>query len=135
MASGLAGINCILKIGTDILYEARNVTFNNTRESIEDTARDTTTGYKSFIGGLGEWSVEGEIVKKYPVSTAAEAVKTAFLANSNLSNVQVLDSQGNGFKGDVAVTNYTENQPNADVVTISFTFSGRGTPTEVVSFT
>lgn len=135
MATGLAGISCILKVGTDVLTEARNVTFNNTRESIEDTARDTVTGYKSFIGGLGEWSIEFELVKKYPVSTAAAAVKTAFLANTTLSNVSVLDSEGNGFKGDTAVTNYTENQPNADVVTISVTLSGRGTPTEVINFT
>lgn len=130
MASGNAGFRSVLKIGSDTIFEFRNTSFNCTRGEIEDTARDTD-GWKSFVAGLGEWEISGELVVKYPASTAAETILAAFLAGTNVEDVQMTDASGYGWIGDVAITNCSEEHPFEDVVTRSVTMKGRGAPVRV----
>jgi len=130
MASGHAGFSAVLKIGGEEVTEAKDVTVNLTRSEIEDTARDTN-GWRSFIAGLAEWTIEFNLLKKYPRSTPASAIETAFLNGTILTNVRVEDAEGYGITGDAVVTDYTEEQPYEDVVANSITLRGRGEPTQV----
>ena len=109
---------------------AKDVTLNMTRSEIEDTARDTN-GWRSYIPGLAEWTIDFMLLKKYPESTAMAAIRTAFINGTVLATVQIVDSSGYGWTGDVAVTNFTENQPYEDALAIDCTFRGRGVPTQV----
>lgn len=130
MSTGQAGFDCTITIGGVEIGEAKDVTVNLTRSEIEDTARDTN-GWRSYIAGLAEWTIEFNLLKKYPRSTAAQAIETAFVNGTVLTNVRMLDKEGFGWSGDVVVTDYSENQPYEDVVANSVTFRGRGVPTQV----
>lgn len=129
-AVGQAGFSCVLKVGGVTVGEAKDVNLTLQRGEVEDTARDTN-GFRSYIPGLGEWNIEFTLLKKYPESAVMGAIRTAFMAAAVLEDVEMIDASGYGWGGDVAVTNFSENQPFEDAVAISVTFRGRGIPEQI----
>jgi predicted secreted protein len=132
MAVGQAGFSCVLTVGGVLVGEARDVKINMSRGEVEDSARDTG-GFRSFIPGLGEWSLEFMLLKKSPESSAMAAIRAAFLAGTVVEDVRMVDDFNNGWEGDVAVTNFSENQPYEDAVAIDVTFRGRGVPVQITN--
>jgi len=132
MGVGQAGFSCVLSIGGVEVGEAKDVKINMSRGEVEDSARDTG-GFRSFIPGLGEWSLEFMLLKKDPESSAMAAIRAAFLAGTVVEDVRMVDDFNNGWEGDVAVTNFSENQPYEDAVAIDVTFRGRGVPVQITN--
>lgn len=129
-AEGQAGFSCSLKVGGVSVGEAKEVNLDLKRGEVEDTARDTN-GFRSFIPGLGEWSITFTLLKKYPESAVMDQIREAFLAADVLEDVEMVDKQGYGWGGDVAVTNFSEKQPFDNAVAVDVTFRGRGIPTQI----
>ena len=129
-AAGQAGFDCTLFVDSNELTDGKDVTVNLKRGEIDDTARDTN-GWRSRIPGLGEWSIDVTLIKKFPASTAAAALETAFYAGTIISEVKALDKNGYGLKGECSVVDFTEKQPYENVVEISVKLSGHGIPTKI----
>ena len=125
---GQAGFEGIMKIDGTEVDIVQDTDINMTRDEIEDTARDTGS-FKSFINGLGEWSIDFTIIWKRG-KAIMDVIETAFLNGEILENVDILDKDGFGFNGDFSITNYSTGQPLQGAVTTNVTFKGRGAPTK-----
>ncbi len=128
--SGQAGVDCVLKVGANEVVEARDVTVTVQVQTVEDTSR-ASDGWKSFIAGLGTWSVSFNAVSARPWSTSLTALKTSFVAREPVEDVTMTDAEGYGWSGEVIVTQFAESQPLTGVVTVSVTLQGRGAPEQV----
>lgn len=128
--SGQAGVDCVLKVGANEVVEARDVAISVEVQPVEDTSR-TSDGWRSFIAGLGTWSVSFHAVSARPWSTSLTALKTSFAAREPVEDVTMTDAEGFGWTGEVIVTEFAESQPIGGVVTIAVSLQGRGAPEQV----
>ena len=131
-----AGFNGTLYIGTqgngdsasDEICDAKDVTINLTGETFETSSR-CTAPWKSFIAGWREWSVDFTLVHENN-KAAIDAIEAAFLAGTAIS-VRLIDEDGDGYYGDVIVTNFTREEPMGDAMGRSVTLQGTGAPTVI----
>jgi len=130
--AGMAGFDCVLKIGGTEVGIAQDVDVSMTRDEIEDTTR-ANVGWKSFIAGLAEGTITFTLLNDRPNDTAGiiAAVQAAFMAGTVIEDVEFLDRDGYGWKSDVAVTEFSRGEPLNDAVTFSTTFRVRGIPEEI----
>ena len=124
-----AGFDCEISIGGVTVGLASDVTINMSTGSIDVTTRDNT-GWRDFISGLSEWSVDFTLLSDRPNDQIA-AIETAFLNKTDLTDVEMVDGDGYGWNGTVRVIDYTKNEALEDGVNYSVTFQGRGAPTAV----
>lgn len=113
----------------------RDVTLNLSRNEIDDTSR-TARGWRSRLAGLAEWGADYEMVYNTE-NTAWGKIRDSFLDNTVIE-VLILDGDiaidgQQGIRGNVFVTEFSEEQPLEDVISNSCTMVGNGEPTWVQS--
>jgi predicted secreted protein len=131
-----AGFDGTMYIGTqgqgasasNELCDVRDATINLTGETFETSSR-CTAPWKSFVPGWLEWSVDFTIVHENN-KAVIDSIEAAFLARTTIS-VRMIDEDGDGYYGDVIVTNFTREEPLADAMGRSITFQGTGAPTVI----
>lgn len=131
-AKAMAGKDLLLGIwnddGTAILAVGgqQSLTINRSADTVEITSKDTDGGWKSYIAGMKEWSIDtdGIYVKD---DESHKILSKAFDAGDPVC-VKVYDNkEKKGMFGGLAViTDYPIEAPYDDSVTYSMTFTGMG---------
>lgn len=136
-AQAVAGKDILLCVfdstGANLLAIAgqQGLTINRSADTIEITSKDTTGGWKGYLAGMKEWSIDNDGL--YVASDAAhKALSTAF-QNSDPVCVKVINSKEKKgmFGGLASVTEYTVEAPYDDAMTYSITLSGIGALTDL----
>ena len=107
---------------------ARDVTINLTSDPIDVTSRDSAP-WKDYIPGLREWSVSFNAVY-INTDSALDALEAAYIAGTILS-VRLIDNDGDGYYGDIIVTEFSREEPLADGMSRTVTMTGKKTPTRI----
>lgn len=114
----------------------QSLTINRTAESIEISSKDTEGGWKSYIAGMKEWSVDNDGVYVAD-SHSHKALSTAFEDSQpvciKIVRREQTTSDGSTtvtykdlFGGLAAVTDYTLEAPYDDAMTYSISLAGNG---------
>ena len=136
-AKAMAGKDLLLAIwnddGTEILAISgqQSLTINRSADTIEITSKDTDGGWKSYIAGMKEWSIDtdGIFVKN---DESHSVLSAAFEAGDPVC-IKVYDNKAKKgmFGGLAVITDYPIEAPYDDSVTYSLTFSGQGKLTDL----
>lgn len=128
----MAGKDMLLGIwnadGTKILAVGgqQSLTINRSADTVEITSKDTDGGWKSYIAGTKEWSIDtdGIFVKD---DESHKILSAAFDAGDPVC-IKVYDNKAKKgmFGGLAIVTDYPIEAPYDDSVTYSMTFTGMG---------
>lgn len=128
----MAGKDMLLGIwnadGTAILAVGgqQSLTINRSADTVEITSKDTDGGWKSYIAGTKEWSIDtdGIFVKD---DESHKILSAAFDAGDPVC-IKVYDNKAKKgmFGGLAIVTDYPIEAPYDDSVTYSMTFTGMG---------
>lgn len=124
------GVDILLKVkrssGTaEVVAGQRNATLNRAKDTIETTNK-TTGGWKTFLPGLKEWSVDADGV--YVIDGEGyELLEDAF--NNDTPIIIELGEAGSGelgFTGEAILTEFPIECPYDDTCTYSITLQGSG---------
>ena len=136
-AKAVAGKDILLAVfnstGDKLLAVAgqQGLTINRSKDSIEVTAKDTKGGYKSFIGGMKEWSIDndglyvGDDESHKTLSKAFDEDELVCLKVINQKTEKAL------FGGLAMISDYPIEAPYDDAVTYSITLQGNGPLTDL----
>lgn len=132
LAKAIAGKDIILSIwdatGSKLLAIAgqQGLTINRDKDTIEVTAKDSHGGWKQFLGGLKEWSIDNDGV--YVRSDDShKLLKAAFDGDDPiLIKVTNKKAQTDMFGGLALVTSYPIEAPYDDAVTYTISLQGTG---------
>lgn len=133
----VAGKDILLAIfdstGTDLLAVAgqQGLTINRSKDSIEVTSKDTVGGWKSYIGGMKEWSIENDGL--YVGDDASHKALTKAFNEDELVCLKVINQKEKKalFGGLAIVSDYPIEAPYDDAVTYSITLEGNGPLTDL----
>jgi TP901-1 family phage major tail protein len=132
LANAMAGKDIILSIwdatGSQLLAVAgqQGLTINRDKDTIEVTSKDTQGGWKQYLGGFKEWSIDndGVYVRSHD---SHKQLKEAFEGDDPvLIKVTNQKQQTDMFGGLAIVTSYPIEAPYDDAVTYSVTLTGTG---------
>lgn len=136
-AKAVAGKDILLAVfnstGDKLLAVAgqQGLTINRSKDSIEVTAKDTKGGYKSYIGGMKEWSIDndglyvGDDESHKTLSKAFDEDELVCLKVINQKTEKAL------FGGLAMISDYPIEAPYDDAVTYSITLQGNGPLTDL----
>jgi TP901-1 family phage major tail protein len=130
--NAIAGKDIILSIwdstGSKLLAIAgqQGLTINRDKDTIEVTAKDSHGGWKQFLGGLKEWSIDNDGV--YVRSDDShKLLKAAFNGDDPiLIKVTNQKTQKDMFGGLAILTSYPIEAPYDDAVTYTASLQGTG---------
>lgn len=119
------GSQCLAVAGQQGLSIARGA------ESIEVTSKDTVGGWKSFITGMKEWSIDNDGLYILD-SNSHKALSTAF-ENGDPVCLRIDDRKHTKplFGGLACITQYDLEAPYDDSMTYSISFQGMGALTDL----
>lgn len=117
------GVDIQLKVGTTFLGGQRGATLNQSTETIETTSK-STGGWKEFVSSFREWSIDCDGLLP-DTDTSFTALKTAYNAGTTIE-VSLVDADGDGYKGNVIITDFPLEYPYDDTATYSVTLQGTG---------
>ncbi len=131
-AAKIAGKDIILAVfditGEDLLAISgqQGLTINRSADSIEVSSKDTVGGWKSFISGMKEWSIDNDGLY-VPDSGSHKALGVAF-SNSDPVCIKVINKKTSKamFGGLAYITDYGLEAPYDDAMTYSITLEGNG---------
>lgn len=131
-AKAMAGKDLLLAIwnadGTEILAVGgqKSLTINRSADTVEITSKDTEGGWKSYIAGMKEWSIDTDGI--YVKNDESHAILSAAFDAGDPVCVKVYDNKRKKgmFGGLAVITDYPIEAPYDDSVTYSLTFSGMG---------
>lgn len=132
LQKALAGKDIILSIwdvtGSTLLAVAgqQGLTINRDKDTIEVTSKDTEGGWKEFLGGFKEWSIDNDGI--YVRSNDShKQLRTAFESDEPIL-VKVINqkAQTDMFGGMAIVTSYPIEAPYDDAVTYTIALQGTG---------
>jgi TP901-1 family phage major tail protein len=132
LAKAIAGKDILLSIwdstGSKLLAIAgqQGLTINRDKDTIEVTSKDAHGGWKQFLGGLKEWSIDNDGV--YVRSDDShKQLKAAFDGDDPiLIKVTNQKAQTDMFGGLAIVKSYPIEAPYDDAVTYSISLQGTG---------
>ena len=130
--AAIAGKDLLLTIwsddGADFLAISgqRSLTINRSADTIEVSSKDTAGGWKAFLAGMKEWSIDLDGV--YAVDDASHRKLSEAFTNGDLVCVRVVNNNTDEdmFGGLAAITSYPVEAPYDDAVTYSISLSGNG---------
>ena len=136
-AKAMAGKDLLLAIwnadGTAILAVSgqQSLTINRSADTIEITSKDTDGGWKSYIAGMKEWSIESEGI--FVKDDESHAILAAAFENGDPVCLKVYDNKRKKgmFGGLAVITDYPIEAPYDDSATYSLTFNGMGKLTDL----
>lgn len=131
-AKAMAGKDLLLAIwnadGTEILAVGgqKSLTINRSADTVEITSKDTEGGWKSYIAGMKEWSIDTDGI--YVKNDESHAILSAAFDAGDPVCIKVYDNKRKKglFGGLAVITDYPIEAPYDDSVTYSLTFSGMG---------
>ena len=134
-AQAVAGKDILLQVwdipasGTPTLLAIagqQSLTLNRSADSIEVSTKDTEGGWKSYIAGMKEWSIDldGVFLKD---DASHRTIQEAF-NNGDLLCVKITNTKTSEdlFGGTVAVTDYPLEFPYDDTASYSLSLQGNG---------
>lgn len=132
VAKAIAGKDILLCIwnidGTKLLAISgqQGLTINRSADQIEITSKDTQGGWKSYLAGMKEWSIDNDGL--FVPSDESHSILSQAFENSEPVCVKVVDGKRKVgmFGGLAVVTDYPIEAPHDDAVTYSVTLSGMG---------
>ena len=109
----------------------QGLTINRSKDSIEVSAKDTVGGWKSYIGGLKEWSIDNDGL--YVGSDESHKALSQAFHDDELVCLKVINQkeQKSLFGGLAIVAEYPIEAPYDDAVTYSITLQGNGPLTDL----
>lgn len=109
----------------------QGLTINRSKDSIEVSAKDTVGGWKSYIGGLKEWSIDNDGL--YVGSDESHKSLSQAFHDDELVCLKVINQkeQKSLFGGLAIVAEYPIEAPYDDAVTYSITLQGNGPLTDL----
>lgn len=131
-AKAIAGKDILLCIwsidGTELLAISgqQGLTINRSADQIEITSKDTQGGWKSYLAGMKEWSIDNDGL--YVSNDQSHRILSQAFENSDPVCIKVVDGKRKAgmFGGLAVVTDYPIEAPYDDAVTYSITLSGMG---------
>lgn len=131
-AKAIAGKDILLCIwnteGTQMLAISgqQGLTINRSADSIEITSKDTQGGWKSYLAGMKEWSIDNDGL--FVPNDQSHSILSKAFENSEPICVKIVDGKRKVgmFGGLAVVTDYPIEAPYDDAVTYSITLSGMG---------
>lgn len=131
-AKAMAGKDLLLAVwddtGTDILAVGGQKSLNISRsaDTIEITSKDTDGGWKSYIAGMKEWSIDTEGI--YVKDDESHAILSAAFEAGDPVCLKVYDNKRKAgvFGGLAVITDYPIEAPYDDSVTYKLKFNGMG---------
>lgn len=132
VAKAIAGKDILLCLwsldGSELLAISgqQGLTINRSADQIEITSKDTAGGYKAYLAGMKEWSIDNDGLF-VPTDESHRILSQAF-ENGDPVCVKVVDGKRKVgmFGGLAVVTDYPIEAPHDDAVTYSLTLSGMG---------
>ena len=132
VAKAVAGKDILLCIwnmeGTDLLAISgqQGLTINRSADTIEITSKDTQGGWKAYLAGMKEWSIDNDGL--YVPSDQSHKILSQAFNSGDPVCIKVVDGKRKvGMFGGLAViTDYPIEAPHDDAVTYSITLSGMG---------
>lgn len=132
VAKAIAGKDILLCIwnieGTELLAISgqQGLTINRSADQIEITSKDTQGGWKSYLAGMKEWSIDNDGL--FVPSDQSHSILSQAFENSDPVCIKVVDGKRKVgmFGGLAVVTDYPIEAPHDDAVTYSITLSGMG---------
>lgn len=133
----LAGKDILLAVfdseGKDLLAIAgqQGLTINREKESIEVTSKDTKGGWKSYIGGMKEWSIDNDGL--YVGDDKSHKALSKAFHNDDLVCLKVINQKKKKsmFGGIATIEEYSVEAPFDDAVTYSISLQGNGPLTDL----
>ena len=131
-AQAVAGKDILLCVfdstGANLLAIAgqQGLTINRSADTIEITSKDTTGGWKGYLAGMKEWSIDNDGL--YVASDEAHQALSEAFTNGDPVCIKVINSKTKKgmFGGLASITEYTLEAPYDDAMTYSITLSGMG---------
>ncbi|MCO7125116.1 phage major tail protein, TP901-1 family [Sporolactobacillus shoreicorticis] len=104
----------------------QGLTINRDKDTVEVTSKDTQGGWKEYLGGFKEWSIDNDGV--YVRSDESHKLLIQAYENDNLLLIKVTNkkTQTDMFGGLAIVTSYPIEAPYDDATTYSITLTGTG---------
>ncbi len=104
----------------------QGLTINRSADTIEISSKDTQGGWKSYLPGMKEWSIDNDGL--YVPNDQSHSILSQAFENNDPVCVKVVDNKRKtGMFGGLAyVTDYPIEAPYDDAVTYSITLSGMG---------
>lgn len=132
LQKAVAGKDILLSLwdntGTNLLAIAgqQSLTINRDKDTIEVTSKDTQGGWKEFLGGLKEWSIDndGVYVRDHDSHKKMQALYEG--DDAVLIKVTNQRTKTDMFGGLVILTSYPIEAPYDDAMTYSVTLQGTG---------
>lgn len=131
-AKAMAGKDLLLAIwnadGTAILAIGgqQSLTINRSADTVEITSKDAEGGWKSYISGMKEWSIDTDGI--YVKDDESHKILSSAFDSGDPVCIKVYDNKAKKgmFGGLAVITDYPIEAPYDDSVTYSLTFSGMG---------
>ena len=104
----------------------QGLVINRSSDSIEVTSKDTTGGWKSYIPGMKEWSIDNDGL--YVLNDESHSVLSQAFENGDPVCIKVVDGKRKVgmFGGLACITDYPIEAPYDDSMTYSVTLTGMG---------
>lgn len=131
-AQAVAGKDILLALfdstGEDLLAVAgqQGLTINRSKDTFEVNSKTTKGGWKSYLGGLKEWSIDNDGL--YVGNHASHKALTKAFNDDEFVCIKVINQKTKEslFGGIAIVTEYPLEAPYDDAVTYTITLSGVG---------
>ena len=131
-AKAIAGKDILLCIwnleGTKLLAISgqQGLTINRSADTIEITSKDTQGGWKSYLPGMKEWSIDNDGM--YVPNDESHKILSQAFENGDPVCVKIVNAKTKEgmFGGLACVTDYPIEAPHDDAVTYSITLNGMG---------
>lgn len=133
----VAGKDILLAVfdstGTNLLAVAgqQGLTINRSKDTFEVTAKDTVGGWKSYLGGMKEWSIDNDGL--YVGSDASHKALTKAFNEDEFVCLKVINQKEKKalFGGIAIVSEYPIEAPYDDAMTYSTSLLGNGPLTDL----
>lgn len=126
--TAVRGLNILVYVGSQVVGGQRGATLNRGSETLDVSNKATEGGWKEFIQGAKEWSIECDGILMAS-DTGYEALETAYLGGTPVE-VKINDGGTWGFKGNAIITDFPVEAPYDDALSYSVTFQGTGALTK-----
>lgn len=131
-AKAIAGKDILLCIwnleGTQLLAISgqQGLTINRSADTLEISSKDTQGGWKSYLAGMKEWSIDNDGL--FVPNDQSHSILSQAFNNGDPVCIKVVDGKRKVgmFGGLAVVTDYPIEAPYDDAVTYSITLSGMG---------
>lgn len=131
MAGAVRGLNIVVATQSgQVLGGQRGATLNRSSETLDVSNKATAGGWKEYINGAKEWSIECEGIF-IDSDEALTALDKAFVAGTPVQVKIGKSGDSWGFKGDAIITEFPLEAPYDDALTYSITLQGTGALAEL----